>query len=42
MSNKIKNILRKFVIVALSLVVAGTNSGYSADTEVELSQIVGL
>lgn len=36
MSNKIKNILQKFVIVALSLVVAGTSSGYSADTEAKL------
>ncbi len=35
MSEKINNIFRKFLIVAFSLVVAGTSSGYSTDAEIE-------
>lgn len=35
MSEKMKNIFRKFLIVAFSLVIAGTSSGYSAEAEPE-------
>ena len=31
MPEKIKNIFRKFLIIAFSLIVAGTSSGYSTD-----------
>ena len=34
MSEKIKNIFRKFLIVAFSLVLAGTSSGFSTDAEI--------
>ena len=33
MSQKINNIFRKFLIIALSLMVVGTSSGFSADTD---------
>ncbi|WP_024865089.1 substrate-binding domain-containing protein [Butyrivibrio sp. FCS014] len=35
MSEKMNNIFRKFLIVAFSLVIAGTSSGYSAEAEPE-------
>ena len=35
MSEKINRIFRKFLIVAVCLVVAGSSSGYSTDTDTE-------
>ena len=35
MSEKMNSIFRKFLIVAFSLVLAGTSSGYSMDTEIK-------
>ncbi len=35
MSETMINIFRKFLIVAFSLVLAGTSSGFSTDTEIQ-------
>ena len=42
MSEKINNIFRKFLIVAFSIVIAGTSSGYSNDTEIKADDTEGV